>query len=218
MCMSLVSPHSYICLLVHGSSQAYLVLMNLFIICKPVRNLTKRDRKCQEEFSVSDVIKCSSLNLDLCKKVDLITKGINEKDETPNAHRKKQHKSLEQKVNSSGIQNPVSSSCLPRSAGLHNEFSVDDELDGEEPRNCEPVVGNEQLPSSCDSVAMKPSVAQNEDLPSSDSLHRNDTLTKCNSMIVEPSKCLKINHNDVCSSKVLCSLNLESCVYSSVIC
>lgn len=55
---------------------------------------------------------------------------------------------------------------------------------------------------------MKPSVAQNEDLPSSDSLHRNDTLTKCNSMIVEPSKCLKINHNDVCSSKIV-SDNVE---------
>lgn len=64
------------------------------------------------------------MNLDLCKKVDLITKGINEKDETPNAHGKKQHESLKQKVNSSGIQNPVSSSSLPRSAGLHNEFSL----------------------------------------------------------------------------------------------
>lgn len=158
---------------------------NLFIISKPVRSLSKSDKNCQEEFPASDSVKCSKMNLDLCKKVNLATSGIEEKDKGPKLHGKKQYKTLNQKIHSTGRQ----------------KLSL-----------CMPVIENEQLMSG-DSVATKPSVAQTEDLPSSYSRQCSDTITKCNSMIVEQTECLKINHIDLSSSQVRRILNLKSCVH-----
>lgn len=174
--------------------------MIFLLLFQPTGTLPKRGRKCQDDCSVSGVVKCSTLSMARSKKVDLPINGIKEHGESMYAHVNKPHGVLERGINSKGRQKQALalSSSPSESVGLHTEFSIDDENDKDECGNSEPVVENEQVPSSCDSIAIKPSVAQKEDTSYSDSLKKSDTTTKCNGVNVESSKI----STDLCSTKV----------------
>ncbi|KAM7514857.1 hypothetical protein LguiA_004440 [Lonicera macranthoides] len=168
-------------------------------ISRPTSTVPKRGRKCQEDSSVSGVVKCSTSNLAWSKMVDLPLNGIKEHGESMLAHVNKPHGGLEQGINNKGRQKRALalSSSPSESVGLHTEFSIDDENDKYECENSEPVVENQQVLSSCDSVVIKPSVAQKEDTSCCDSLKKSDITTKCNGDNVEPSKIL----TELCSTK-----------------
>ncbi|KAK1371080.1 sister chromatid cohesion protein PDS5-like [Heracleum sosnowskyi] len=176
----------------------------------PVRT-TGNDCRSQENSSESDAIKGSLSNMDICNKVELPTYMVSCQNKIGDKHGKGQTEALKEKVDSVGSQSPAPSPCVLESSGLHNEFSLDDELDEGETRSSEPIIGNEQLPSSCGSLAMKPLRAHREDLSSSDPLHKNDIMTKRSSSLVEASKILQTKQTDHWNLKDSCSLQLLNC-------
>lgn len=185
--------------------------MKLFFIQKPVRTIGN-DSRSQENSSESDVIKGSLSNMDICNKVDLTTYMVSCQDKIRNEHGKRQNETLKKKVETVGTQLPAPSPRVLEYSGLHNEFSLDDDLDEGETRSSDPIIRNEQLSSSCASVAMKPLRAHREDLSSSDSLHKNDIMTKRSSSLVEPSKILQTKQTDNWNLKVYSDIYLESYV------
>lgn len=176
--------------------------MKLFFIQKPVRTVGK-DSGSQENSLESNAIKGSLVNMDICNKVDMPTFMVNCQDKILNELGKRQNETQAEKVDTVGKRHPAPSSYIIESTGLHNEFSLDDELDKGETGSSEPLTGNEQLSSSCASVAMKPLRAHREDLLSSDSLQNIDSMTKNSSLHVEPSKILQTKQTDLWNSKVL---------------
>lgn len=221
--MSSKSSHVYVfkdhliqlkfCSLAYVSLQSYQLLMKLFFIQKPVRT-TGNDSRSQENSLESDAIKGSLSNMDICNKVDLPTYMVSCQDKIGVVDGKRQTEALKEKVETIGSQCPAPSPCVLESPGLHNEFSLDDELDEGETRSSEPITGNEQLSSSCASVAMKPLRAHREDLSSSDPLHKNDIMTKRSSSLIEASKILQTKQTDHRNLKVYSDVYLESYVIS----
>ncbi|KAL1833660.1 hypothetical protein ACET3Z_003311 [Daucus carota] len=176
----------------------------------PVRTVGK-DSGSQENSLESNAIKGSLVNMDICNKVDMPTFMVNCQDKILNELGKRQNETQAEKVDTVGKRHPAPSSYIIESTGLHNEFSLDDELDKGETGSSEPLTGNEQLSSSCASVAMKPLRAHREDLLSSDSLQNIDSMTKNSSLHVEPSKILQTKQTDLWNSKDSCSLQLLHC-------
>lgn len=174
--------------------------MKLFFIEKPVRTSGK-DSRSRENSSESDVIKGISSNMDICNKVDMPTLAVTCQ-EIRNEHGKKQIETLKERVDTIVTQHPAPSSYNIESSGLHNEFSLDDELDEGETGSSEPIIGNEQLSSCCASVAMKPLRAHREDHSCSDLLRKNDTIRQRSSLLVEPSKILRTKQTDIWNLKV----------------
>ncbi|KAL8110273.1 sister chromatid cohesion protein PDS5 homolog B isoform X1 [Apium graveolens] len=176
----------------------------------PVRTIGN-DSRSQENSSESDAIKGSLSNMDICNKVDLTTYMGSCQDKIRNEHGKRQTETLKEKLDTVGTKLPDPSPCVFESSGLHNEFSLDDEVEEDETRCFEPIIRNEQLSSSCASVAMKPLRAHREDLSSSDSLHKNDIMTKRSSSLVAPSKILRTKQTDHWNLKDSCSLQSLNC-------
>ncbi|XP_059630755.1 sister chromatid cohesion protein PDS5 homolog B isoform X2 [Cornus florida] len=166
---------------------------------------SKCGQKSQDDCSQPDVIKCDSLNLALCSDSDVLKSRISEQSESPNAHGRETHETLKQEINPRGRKKRALFPCPPRSVGLHNDFSIDDEDEMGVFGNSEPIVGKE-LPSSCDSVTTDPSLTLKEDLINSASLKENDRLTKRNNT-AEPSKGIGNRYSDPCGSKEIGNKN-----------
>lgn len=152
--------------------------------------------------------------MDICNKVDMPTCTVSCQDKIQNEHGKRQIETSKEKENTVGTEHPAPSSHVIEPSGLHNEFSLDDELDEGGTGSFEPIIGNEQLSSSCASVAMKPLRAHREDHLSSDLLHKTDMITKRSGLLVEPSKILRTKQTDLWNLKVFSDVDLESYVIS----
>ncbi|XP_058218154.1 sister chromatid cohesion protein PDS5 homolog B isoform X2 [Rhododendron vialii] len=157
-------------------------------ISHPSSARNKRGRKCQEDFSKLEIIKCSTLNLPLHKTNDLFTYRTGQLSDASFSHGKEMHETLNQELNIRGRQKRALSPTPRRSVELHNEFAIYDENEKSESGNSEPLIRREHLPSSCDSVTTEPSLTHMEDLKSS-SVIVNGVVGLCDRTGAELSKC-----------------------------
>ncbi|KAG5544487.1 hypothetical protein RHGRI_017042 [Rhododendron griersonianum] len=157
-------------------------------ISHPSSARNKRGRKCQEDFSMLEIIKCSTLNLPLHKTNDLFTYRTGQLSDASFSHGKEIHETLNQELNIRGRQKRALSPTPLRSVELHNEFAIYDENEKSESGNSEPLIRREHLPSSCDSVTTEPSLTHMEDLKSS-SVIVNGVVGLCDRTGAELSKC-----------------------------
>ncbi|KAI8550996.1 hypothetical protein RHMOL_Rhmol06G0150300 [Rhododendron molle] len=156
-------------------------------ISHPSSARNKRGRKCQEDFSKLEIIKCSTLNLPLHKTNDLFMYRTGQLSDASFSHGKEMHETLNQELNIRGRQKRALSPTPLRSVELHNEFAIYDENEKSESENSEPLIRREHLPSSCDSVTTEPSLTHMEDLKSS--VMVNGVVGLCDRTGAELSKC-----------------------------
>lgn len=190
-----------ICFLFPGGLTFFklLWLFEFLLLYQPFSARNKRGRKCQEDFSKLEIIKCSTLNLPLHKTNDLFTYRTGQLSDASFSHGKEIHETSNQELNIRGRQKRALSPTPLRSVELHNEFAIYDENEKSKSGNSEPLIRREHLPSSCDSVTTEPSLTHIEDLKSS-SVIVNGVVGLCDRTGAELSKCAGMAN--LCSLKV----------------
>lgn len=190
-----------ICFLFPGGLTFFklLWLFEFLLLYQPSSARNKRGRKCQEDFSKLESIKCSTLNLPLHKTNDLFTYRTGQLSDASFSQGKETHETSNQELNIRGRQKRALSPTPLRSVELHNEFAIYDENEKSKYGNSEPLIRREHLPSSCDSVTTEPSLTHMEDLKSS-SVIVNGVVGLCDRTGAELSKCAGMAN--LCSLKV----------------
>ncbi|XP_055832582.1 sister chromatid cohesion protein PDS5 homolog B isoform X3 [Solanum dulcamara] len=87
---------------------------------------------------------------------------------------------------------------------LHKEFSMDDEHEDDAHGAIEAVIRTEQQPYCSRTVRLRPLSDQKDENPRS--LKEKDTISRCKTIMREPSKSIKGNSSDICISKDSCGL------------
>lgn len=155
------------------------------IMFQPVSSLPKRGRKCQEDDTQSEIIKNNTVNLAHGKQLDLSTTGTgiqkNASQDVSVGHRRKR----------------AVSSTASDSVGLRECFTMNHRHGAS--KKSEKNLEKELLSSSCDSVSLRPSLAESH--LSTQILERNapsfkENLRDSGSIIAEPSNYLRAKLKD----------------------
>lgn len=163
--------------------------MELFLIMfQPVSSLPKRGRKCQEDDTQSKIIKNNTLNLAHGKQLDLSTTGT----ET--------QKNVSQYISVGHRRKRAVSSTASDSVGLRECSTINHQHGAS--KKSEKNLEKELLSSSCDSVTLRPSLAESH--PSIQILERNapsfkENLRDSSSIIAESSNYLRAKLKDPCN-------------------
>ncbi|XP_062146872.1 sister chromatid cohesion protein PDS5 homolog B isoform X4 [Alnus glutinosa] len=187
-------------------------IIHMFKSCSslPISSLPKRGRKCQEDDTQSKIIKNNTLNLAHGKQLDLSTTGT----ET--------QKNVSQYISVGHRRKRAVSSTASDSVGLRECSTINHQHGAS--KKSEKNLEKELLSSSCDSVTLRPSLAESH--PSIQILERNapsfkENLRDSSSIIAEPSNYLRAKLKDPCNItydsgevEVLC-LETESCETTS---
>ncbi|XP_059435125.1 sister chromatid cohesion protein PDS5 homolog B isoform X2 [Corylus avellana] len=160
-------------------------------ISLPVSSLPKRGRKCQEDDTQSEIIKNNTLKLAHGKQLDLSTTGT----ET--------QKNVSQCVSVGHRRKRAISSTASDSVGLRECSTINHQHGAS--KKFEKNMEKELLSSSCDSVTLRPSLAESH--LSTQILERNapikENLRDSSSIIAEPSNYLRAKLKDPCNEVVL---------------
>ena len=154
---------------------------------QPVSSLPKRGRKCQEDDTQSEIIKNNTLKLAHGKRCDLSTTGT----ET--------QKNVSQYVSVGHRRKRAISSTASDSVGLRECSTINHQHGASKKSEKNPE--KEVLSSSCDSVTLRPSLAESH--LSIQVLERNapikENLRDSSSIIAEPSNYLRAKLKDPCN-------------------
>lgn len=183
------------------------VLIVLPVLSQTAGTISTQYQKCQDGMMQSGNSGGRTLEMQFCKKgplpLSMVKKncGYSDKEEISEANQ--EFTTRERQKTSK----PFSASA---SFELHKEFSMDDEHEDDAHGTIEAVIRTEQQPYCSRTLRLRPLSDQKDENPRS--LKEKDTISRCKTIMREPSKSMKGNSSDICISKVYSIISFSDSV------